>query len=242
MKHYNWAKLSLLAGIRCRACICIAHHCLLPTKEANCWKTEARRERPIEDFADELQACTMTTEMYGLTFNRIDTPESVSSKRSSDSGNVVPLHLKSCTYTNFFQRLLPQYPVPEHTTSDAIYRYNRKWWRPSGWYCTHISTEIHFKLKSLSWMFMHRCIAHCSDTTRLQLHNVPFMNTVLADLAPDELEDHHAEEHKRLHNILASWNFTLIPVTGDGNCLFSSIAFNLLQWFESSHQCNCCSN
>lgn len=45
-------------------------------------KAEARKERPIQDFADELQACTMTTETYGLTFDHIDTPESVSSKET----------------------------------------------------------------------------------------------------------------------------------------------------------------
>lgn len=53
---------------------------------------------------------------------------------------------------------------------------------------TALSTLRCILLKSLLWMFMHRCIAHCSDTAQLPLHNVPFMNSMLADLASDELE------------------------------------------------------
>ena len=93
---------------------------------------------------------------------------------------------------------------------------------------------------------------------RIPLKVLPFMNSALPKLfncgnleipeggsEPDRIpfESTNREQTANIHairldQILSSWNFKRIPVSGDGNCLFYAVSQALLQRHNST---TCCS-
>lgn len=61
---------------------------------------------------------------------------------------------------------------------------------------------------------------------------LPFMSSVsniILSSHPDKGSSSASEHEQRLNDVVSSCKFKLFPISGDGNCLFSAVAFSLLQ-------------
>ena len=94
---------------------------------------------------------------------------------------------------------------------------------------------------SVSQLMIANAIQKQSCTSSIPLKNIPYMESSI--MLTDWSISHHTESQKslyehqqRLQNILASWNFILEPVFGDGNCFFRAVALNLIHDLEKKNK------
>ena len=88
-------------------------------------------------------------------------------------------------------------------------------------------------LQVLLWMKVYSQLTSSTKSATVGMRLFPFLqqNTenVFMLLGSPSLHHDVAEHHKRLDNTLAAWNMKRVPVDGDGDCIFHSIACGLQQ-------------
>ena len=92
---------------------------------------------------------------------------------------------------------------------------------------------------SVSQLTIANAIQKQSCTSSIPLKHIPFMESsiILTDWSISrhtKSQESLYEHQQRLQNILASWNFILEPVFGDGNCFFTAVALNLIHDLEKN--------
>ena len=83
------------------------------------------------------------------------------------------------------------------------------------------------------WMKVHSQLTSSTKSATVGIRSFPFLqqNTENLFMLLGSPSIHHdlAEHHKRLDNTLAAWNMKRVPVDGDGDCIFHSVACGLQQ-------------
>ena len=214
-------------------------------------KLEKRRERVVMEYYD-LKDKPSTGEYFGIQWVQANSDTTISNQNSDDNNKLLTLHRSS--YSDFLQRInneddkmhaaieldpnsepsdLPTVDEEENNTSLAMVKL--------------------ILLKALSWYFVHGHMSKQTKRARIPLKELPFMNSALPKLFNCgylEIPEGGSESDKslsestnrltvnihtiRLDNILSSWNFKRIPVSGDGNCLFYAVSQALLQKHDHS--------
>ena len=96
-----------------------------------------------------------------------------------------------------------------------------------------IATAKTILLQVLLWMKVHSQLTSSTKSATVSIRSFPFLqqNTenIFMLLGSPSIHYDLAEHHKRLDNTLAAWNMKRVPVDGDGDCIFHSIAHGLQQ-------------
>ena len=92
-----------------------------------------------------------------------------------------------------------------------------------------LSEALQMLLKAVLWMCILEQLSDCTETAKVNHYTLPFMQMTLSMFAFNESEERHNgndydAHEERLQNVLTSWNFKRLPVSGDGNCLFYAAA------------------
>ena len=92
-------------------------------------------------------------------------------------------------------------------------------------------------LQAILWLKIHSQLESNTATAKLGIKSLPFLQpnagNIFMALGDPSTTDDLAEHQKRLDDTLAAWNFQRVLVDGDGDCLFQSIAWGLLQLASS---------
>jgi hypothetical protein len=88
-------------------------------------------------------------------------------------------------------------------------------------------------LKAILWMKIHALLECDNRLGQTNIWTFPFLqastDTIFMLMGTPSISGELADHHKRLDDNLASWQLTREPMDGDGDCLFSAIAFGMLQ-------------
>ena len=211
-------------------------------------KVESRCEFPIEQHSTILESLPDSGESFGLAFS---SPHPIQAA-GTGSTTLPKLDWKSNSYADFVKRITDT-SYPQRTINSQMdYDSNDddvisppceplsgdENSGDEGTTTIPISTVKKILLRALQMLFAHKHLSSCAETAQLKAHDLPFMNLIVSNLNPCDFSTtahtFDASVHEqRLQNVLGSWNFKRIPVTGDGNCLFYAIAFSLLQLMQT---------
>lgn len=88
-------------------------------------------------------------------------------------------------------------------------------------------------LQAILWLKVHSHLESNTTTATVGIKTLPFLqlnvDNIFMVLGSPSNPDDLAQHQKRLDDTLAAWNFKRVPVDGDGDCIFQSIASGLLQ-------------
>ena len=190
-------------------------------------------ERPILHYR-ELPVHNLS-ERFGLRFVQ-DPSSSAFNPNSKDTFK--KLDIASSTYTQLYHRILDT-PIPDVGHSKQGNTYVEDETITSITADSTLDNDIEMKetcrisilkdilMQSLSWFFIHKSIQGVSETAHIFLDQIPFMTSTSSDLSNSIMDMTQEGRLGTLDNLLKSWNLERHEIPKDGNCLFSSVAFNL---------------
>ena len=203
---------------------------------------EKRAERPVEYYSVNVQD---TSERFGLKFLLVD-----NTAECSKEDTFRELKLTTCTYVQLYQRILHT-PAPDsghhrqqNSFIDDEVSHDDSFENDLCFEDTDvedqqipISTLKQILMRAVSWFFIHKSMGNVSESAHLHFSQIPFMISTISDLSNSLMfmEEEEKSSLERLDVLLKSWEFSRLEVPRDGNCLFHSVAHNLIFQLESGN-------
>ena len=95
---------------------------------------------------------------------------------------------------------------------------------------------VHILMQAVSAFYVSMTLQEMSKTADFNSRNIFF--TSFMAMVEGWCNSHQSEiENSQIENMLSSWNLQKINIPGDGNCLFTSVAFSLVQRIQSAWRC-----
>ena len=95
---------------------------------------------------------------------------------------------------------------------------------------------VHILMQAVSAFYVSMTLQGMSKTADFNSRNIFF--TSFMAMVEGWCNSHQSEiENSQIKNMLSSWNLQKVNIPGDGNCLFTSVAFSLVQRIQSAWRC-----
>ena len=209
--------------------------------------SEQRSEHPIQFYACSNLEVT-TNERFGLKFSKEYTP--LCNKSVTHIGNTdgtctfKSLDITSCSYKTLYQRIMDT-PVPptghlrevvdfvDDAGQVSVNSTENEDLEEDECQSVPIALLKKILIQALSWLYVHKSISCLSETAEIKLDEIPFMPSMASNLCMFMGGKEQGSVHEeRLDRLLKSCKQIKQEVPRDGNCLFYSVAHNIITQIE----------